>query len=105
MTDMRHLFLFLSGLMAVASGAVTSASDEGFRTLVVRERATATLIDDTFSFRVMKLKGYSVDIMLAGKKRTLKLSESFGPADASCIVTFEEISPETRIARFQTNCP
>lgn len=105
MSLMRSTLLFLSGLMVVSSGAATSASDEGFRTLVVRERTTAALIDDTFSFRVMKLKGYSVDIMLAGKKRKLKLGESFGPADASCIVTFEEISPETRIARFRTDCP
>lgn len=105
MAFMRKLLLFLSCLMAVSSAAVTNASDDGFRTLVVRERATATLIDDAFTFRVMKLKGYSVDIMLAGQKRKLKLGDSFGPADASCTVTFEEISPETRIARFLTDCP
>ena len=102
---MKAVHLFISGLLVIATGAVSYASDDGFRTLVVRERATATLIDETFDFRVMKLKGYSIDIMLAGQKRKLKLGESFGPKDQSCTVIFEEISPETRIARFQTNCP
>lgn len=102
---MRNLFLLLSGLVAASFGATAIASDDGFRTLVVRERASATLINDSFSFRVMKLKGYSIDIMLAGEKRKLNLGESFGPANASCTVRFEEISPETRIARFQTDCP
>lgn len=85
--------------------APSAIADDRFRTLVVRERATASLADDTITFRVMKLKGYSVDIMLEGKKRTLKLGESFGPEDAACQVIFEEISPETRIARFLTDCP
>lgn len=91
--------------MIVSFGMLANASDDGFRTLVVREKATASLIDDSFSFRVMKLKGYSIDIMLAGGKRKLKLGDSFGPKDGACTVVFEEISPETRIARFQTDCP
>ena len=53
----------------------------------------------------MKLKGYFVDIMLAGERRRLKLGDSFGPPDGSCTVIFHEISPETRIARFFTDCP
>ncbi len=97
--------LFLSGLTCLAAAPIPVAADEGHRILVVRERATASLINDTFTFRVMKLKGYSVDIMLAGKKRTLKLGDGFGPADSACAVIFEEVSPETRIARFKTNCP
>ncbi len=102
---MRTLSIFASGLLAISPFTAAKATGEGFRTLVVREKATASLIDESFSFRVMKLKGYSVDVMLEGGKRTLKLGESFGPADDACTVVFEEISPETRIARFQTDCP
>ena len=102
--DMRYLTLFLSGLMFVFYAVSSNATKEGYRTLVVRERAAASLLDDSFTFRVMKLKGYSINIMFLGEKRKLKLGDSFGPADSACTVVFEEISPETRIARFQTNC-
>lgn len=101
---MRSIGLLLSCVVVLAA-APSPASDGAFRTLVVRERATASLVDDSFTFRVMKLRGYSVDIMLADGKRTLKLDESFGPAKGGCTVIFHEISPETRIARFRTNCP
>lgn len=99
-----HRFL-ISGLIIAAYAASALATEDGFRTIVVREKTSALLINDSFTFRVIKLKGYSIDIKLAGERRTLKLGESFGPADASCVVRFEEISPETRIARFLTDCP
>lgn len=98
---MRAFHPILISLILITS---VEASDSD-RTLVVRERATASLIDDSFTFRVMKLKGYFVDIMLAGERRRLKLGDSFGPPDGRCTVTFHEISPETRIARFFTDCP
>ena len=89
---------------AAMTGAGAFAAEGEFRTMVVRERATATLAENALAFRVMKLRGYSIDIMLAGEKRTLKLGEAFGPAGAACTVIFHEISPETRIARFRTDC-
>ena len=95
----------LSCLLTFAVATPLLASEDGLRTLVVREKTTASLAGDRFSFKVVKLKGYSVDIRTADGKRTLKLGDSFGPADASCTVKFEEISPETRIARFKTDCP
>lgn len=96
--------LLIPALIATATGGALLAAEDGFRTLVVRERATVTLSEDALTFRVMKLRGYSIDIMLAGAKRTLKLGEGFGPADDACRVIFHEISPETRIARFRTDC-
>ncbi len=90
--------------MVIAVNSAAEAAEDGFRTLVVRERASATLAENTLSFRVMKLRGYSIDIMLAGVKQTLKLGDSFTSADAACTVVFHEISPETRIARFRTDC-
>jgi hypothetical protein len=79
-------------------------AEEGLRTLVVRERAETSLLDGTFSFRVLKLRGYSIDVRVAGEKRTLKIGESFAPSGGTCSVTFRKISPETRIARFLTDC-
>lgn len=97
--------LLISGLIIFASTAPALAAEDGFRTIVVREKTSTALINDSFTFKVMKLRGYSIDIMLAGEKRKLKLGDSFGPTDSACAVVFHEISPETRIARFQTNCP
>ncbi len=96
--------LLIPVLMVIAVNSAAEAAEDGFRTLVVRERATATLAENTLSFRVMKLRGYSIDIMLAGVKQSLKLGDSFASADAACTVVFHEISPETRIARFRTDC-
>jgi hypothetical protein len=99
--EVRSLFI---ASMLIATGTISHASDDDQRTLILRERATASLLDDSFTFRVMKLKGYFVDIMISGERRTLKLGDSFGPAEGTCTVTFHEISPETRIARFKTDC-
>lgn len=90
-------------LAGVCAGAVAGAAAEG-RVLPVRERATAPLLDESFTFKVIKLQGYSVDVRINGEKRRLKLGEAFSPPGADCLVTFEEISPETRIARFRTDC-
>lgn len=97
-----RFFILASTLLSLAEGA--NAANDGLRTLVVRERATAELMDNSFAFRVMKLRGYSIDIMLRGERRKLNLGDHFGPADGSCMIKFEEISPETRIARFKTDC-
>jgi len=106
---MQSLSSFFSkaGLASLTflSTATHAPAAEGGRILIVRERATASLLDDSFTFRVMKLRGYYIDIFLSGEKRTLKLGDSFGPEDASCVVTFKKISPETKIARFTTTCP
>ena len=75
------------------------------RTLVVRERNAATLLDGTFTFRVLKLRGYSIDVRLPDGKRVMKMGQSFAPDGADCSVIFKKISPETRIARFLTDCP
>lgn len=87
-------------------GPAHAASDDAaWRVLVVRERATTELLDGTFSLKVLKLMGYSVRVRVDDEVRTLKLGARVAPAGAQCEVVFEEISPETRIARFATNCP
>ena len=74
------------------------------RVLPVRERATASLQDGALIFKLLKIRGYSIDIRVFGEKRRLNLGQSIMPEDGSCTVVFEEISPETRIARFRTDC-
>lgn len=74
------------------------------RTIVVRERATASFINGTFTFKVLKVNGYTIDLKINGKKQVLKIGQSFSPENADCSVTFEEIATETRIARFATDC-
>ena len=90
--------------MLTAAGQTPSLSDPQHRTLVVRERNSATLMDGAFAFTVLKIRGYSIDIRIAGERRTLKIGQSFQPAGGDCSVLFEENSPETRIARFLTDC-
>ena len=87
----------------VAQPSITLA-DTQQRTIVVRERGTASLLNATFTFKVLKIKGYTIDVKVAGKKQVLKIGQSISPTSAECSVTFEEIATETRIARFTTNC-
>ena len=75
------------------------------RTLIVRERATASLLDGAFTFKLLKIRGYGIEIRIDGERRALKLDDTLVPESGDCTVTFEEISPETRIARFLTDCP
>ena len=92
-------------VLGVAGAAGTAHADEGYRTVVVREKAEASLMDGAFTFKLLKMRGYSVDIRVAGEKRVLKIGDRFTPGSGSCEVIFEENSPETRIARFATDCP
>lgn len=88
----------------VCSAAVSPAPASDERVLIVRERAAALLQDGSFRFELLKIRGYFIDIRVDGERRRLKLGDTFGPHDAGCAVHFDEISPETRIARFKTNC-
>jgi len=53
----------------------------------------------------VKRLGTAVRVRWDDDVRTLKLGARVAPAGAQGEVVFEEISPETRIARFATNCP
>ena len=97
------ILAFIFGFL-VAEPSITHADTEP-RIIVVRERATASLLNGTFTFKVLKLKGYTIEIKVDGEKRSLKIGQSISPASVNCTVTFEEIATETRIARFKTNCP
>ena len=73
--------------------------------MILRERASVELLDGALSLELMKIRGYTIDVRIDGQKRKLKRGESFGPASGACSVTFQKVSPETRIARFLTDCP
>ena len=91
----------IATIAGVASGAVAAEQ----RTIVVHEGATTTLAGGAAELKVVKLNGYSIDVRINGEKRRMKLGEGFTPEGADCAVTFKKISPETEIARFQTDCP
>lgn len=86
----------------VAGPSITRAETQ--HTVVVRERATASFIGGTFTFKLLKINGYTIDVKVADKKQVLKIGESISSESAECSVVFEEIAIETRIARFRTNC-
>lgn len=90
--------------MLLASPSAVWAEGDG-RVVVVRERSEASVLDGALQFQLMKLRGYSIDLKINGDRQTLKLGEAFSAADGTCDVVFEEVSPETRIARFRTTCP
>lgn len=87
----------------VAEPSIARA-DTQQRTIVVREWATTSFLNGTFIFKVLKIRGYTIDVKIYGKKQVLKIGQSISPENADCSVTFEEIATETRIARFTTNC-
>lgn len=96
-------------ILAIFVGFIFAApsftyADTQQRTIVVRERATASLLDGTFTLKVVKIKGYTIDVKVDGKKQALKIGQSVSPPTSDCSVTFVEIATETRIARFTTNC-
>ncbi len=93
----------LSLTLLLAQTSVT-ASESGPWIIVVRERASASLLEGTFTFKVLKLRGYTIEVKVLGEKRLLKIGDSMSPEGAACSVTFEEIATETRLARFSTNC-
>ena len=105
---LRQLLLVLAIAFAVVLPGIhtaTAASADEQRVMILRERKSIGLLDGTFPVQLLKIRGYSIDVRIEGEKRTLKRGESFGPASGACSVTFQKISPETRIARFLTDCP
>ena len=97
-----------AGLLVVAvlsAVSVSAQSGADQRVVILREGATLTLLDQTFSMKLLKIRGYSIDVRLDGVRKTLKKGQTFSPNDGGCSVTFRKISPETRIARFLTDCP
>lgn len=99
----RRLHAACLAAVALFAAAPADATAET-RTVAVRELKTASLLDGAFEFQLVKIRGYSIDVRIAGKKQKLKLGESFEPESGECKVTFRKISPETRIARFETDC-
>ena len=91
--------------LGIASATMPAFADPNSRTLVLRERVTATLLDGDFAFKLLKIRGYTVDVRIDGERRKLKIGEQFRAGNADCSVVFEEVLPETRIAHFQTDCP
>lgn len=91
-------------ILAISSPQVSFANSDQ-RILVVRERNTASLLNDSFTFQLMKIRGYSIDVKFDGARQKLKIGEAFSPAQANCSITFEEVASETQIARFKTDCP
>ena len=102
---MRLRIVGLAFAIGAVSAAAPALADPNSRTLVLRERTTATLLDGGFAFKLLKIRGYTVDVRIDGERRKLKIGDQFPAGDADCSVVFEEILPETRIAHFQTDCP
>jgi hypothetical protein len=91
-------------LSVIALIGLSGVAVAGERPLVVREGAAAQFSDGIAPFTVLKIRGYSIDVRMSGERRALKLGQSFSPEGADCTVVFKKISPETRIARFVTDC-
>ena len=85
---------------AVIANATTSE-----RVLAVREGKTASINDGARNFTLLKIRGYSVDVRVEDVRHKLKIGETVPLGDATCSVRFQKVSPETRIARFRTDCP
>ena len=102
---LSKLVLFAVMLTAVCIAPAIADTKADQRTIILRERASASVLDGAFSFKLLRMKGYSVDVRVAGQKQTLKFGDAIAPAGANCTIVFHEISPETRIARFRTDCP
>jgi hypothetical protein len=97
----RALLIFI-----LVAQPIVARSDTSQRAIVVRERASASLLNNEFTFEVLKIRGYSIKIRAAGEdSRVLKLGESIYPENSECAVVFTEIASETQIARFLTDCP
>lgn len=92
-------------VLASVSSPMTAMAGNVERTLVVREGRSASLLGGDFSIEVLKIRGYSIVVRIDGERRVLKLGQSVASVGASCSVRFKKISPETRIARFLTDCP
>ncbi|MEM7270782.1 MAG: hypothetical protein AAF401_16215 [Pseudomonadota bacterium] len=95
----------LTVLTALACLLMDASVQAAERTLPIRERSEASLLDGAVTLKVVKLKGYYVDIRMNDEKQTLKIGQTVSPPGSDCRITFVKISPETPIARFSTDCP
>jgi hypothetical protein len=99
------MLLRASLLACFVAHPLVTLADTQQRTIVVRERASASFLNDEFTFKVLKIRGYTIKVRVGdGENRELKLGESISPESSECAVVFEEIATETRIARFTTDC-
>lgn len=94
---------FFAALL-VTFPSLTDAKTE-HRTIVVRERNTAELLNGAFVFKVLKLRGYTIEVKFLGQKQSLKIGETLSSPNGDCNVIFDEIATETQLARFSTDCP
>ncbi|MEM7400183.1 MAG: hypothetical protein AAF354_14845 [Pseudomonadota bacterium] len=101
-TRTRPLSTAIIAVILIALSAAPSVAED--RTIVLRERAVASVLDGAFTFKLMKIMGYTIRVKIAGENRIVKIGQPLTPDGAACSVVFEEISPETRIARFNTDC-
>jgi hypothetical protein len=106
---MKFLFilrrvLWAAPVMLAVSAPAFANPDSGQRVVILRERTSLELLDGSFSLELLKIRGYMINIRVNGNKRKLKRGDSVSPQGAKCTVTFQKISPETRIARFLTDC-
>lgn len=96
--------LWAAPVMAAVSAPAFATPDTGQRVVTLREQASVELLDGGFSLELLKIRGYMINVRVNGHKRKLKRGDSVSPQGAECTVTFQKISPETRIARFLTDC-
>ncbi len=94
--------MFLACLNSQTLAAGSTAAE---RVVILRERASVDLLDGALTLELKKIRGYTIDVRIDGKNRKLKRGETFSPDSGVCSVTFLKVSPETRIARFLTDCP
>ncbi len=94
---------FISAFLVVGVSISCVGAEE--RTIVVREQTISEPLSGQFTFKVVRIEGYSITIRVSGKNRVLKVGEAFSTPSADCTVVFEEIAVETRVARFKTTCP
>lgn len=98
----RVSFLLLTALLLITAAATADAAK---RVVILREGASLTLDNGNLSVELLKIRGYTVDIRARNAKQRLKLGDTVTAAGSGCSVTFQKVSPETRIARFLTDCP
>ena len=98
---MRSPVILLAVLLVIPA---TAFPDTTRRIVILREGASRTLDNGKLTLELLKIRGYTVDIRFQGDKQKLKRGDSLRVAGSGCSVTFQKVSPETRIARFLTDC-
>lgn len=91
-------------LVFLVVGQTEAQASPNMHQLVVRERASARLLDGAFTFKLAKIAGYTITVRIDGKDLKLKIGQSFSPENSDCRIVFDEIATETRLAKFSTNC-